>query len=269
MLQTAYRLVFSQDHNFDAIIWVSAKGNELTPTEIRRISDSITTSIEVFERLAEFEPGIDSPIVRVRRLLAENKILLIIDNLETVLDPRIRAFAEDIPGESKLVFTSRVLLGGDLSVRVDAFTEAESERFVRRLIDAYNIDTLRKSPTSALQKFLKILNYKPLLIKWFALGVVTGLSPENITRNPEIALRFCLENVIDTLSEEAKKVAMAFALIPGSHSALIVQTLTDIPSRDVEAGLATLLRYGLIDDDSQDAQERTVPIRLTHTPTTY
>jgi LuxR family transcriptional regulator, glucitol operon activator len=257
ILQTAYRLVFSQDHNFDAIIWVSAKGSELTTKEIRTISDAITSSIEIFEKVAEFEPSNDDPIGRVRRLLSENKALLIIDNLETVLNQRILTFAEDIPGESKLVFTSRVPLGGDLSVRVDAFTEVEAERYLRRLIDAYGIKSLMRLSTGALQKFVRSLNYKPLLIKWFALGVLSGLTPESITRNPEIALRFCLENVIDTLSDEAKKVALAFALALGSHSAIIIQFLLDLSARDVESGLATLLRYGLIDDDSTNTQDRT------------
>ena len=235
MLQTAYRLVFSQDHSFDAIIWISAKGSELTTKEIKRISDAITNSIEIFEKVAEFEPGVEDSVARVRRLLAENKILLIIDNLETVLDQRIRAFSEDIPGESKLVFTSRVPLGGDLSVRVGTFTAGESERYLRRLIDAYGIDTLRALPSESVQKFVKLLKYKPLLIKWFAIGVLSGLAPESITRNPEIALRFCLENVIDTLSAEAKKVAMAFALASGSHSAIIIQYLTELSARDAGA----------------------------------
>jgi LuxR family transcriptional regulator, glucitol operon activator len=257
ILQTAYHLIYSQDHDFDAIIWVSAKNSELTVAEIKRISNAIVTSVEVFEKIAEFEPGADDPIVRVRKLLSENKILLIIDNLETVLDPKIRVFAEDIPGESKLVFTSRVPLGGDLSVKVDAFTESEAERFLRRLIEAYHIEVLRKCNTSSLQRYIKILNYKPLLIKWFALGVLSGLAPEKIARDPEIALRFCLENVINTLPDEAKNVALTFAVIPGSHSALIVQHLTQLSARQVEAGLATLLRYSLITDESEQDQERT------------
>ena len=126
MLQVAYQLVYSNDHDFDAIIWVSAKTNALTVNEIRRIDDAITNSIELFEEIAEFEPGAAAPIERVRRLLKENKILLIIDNLETVLDQSIREFAEDVPGESKLVFTSRVPLGGDLSVKVDLFLRTRS-----------------------------------------------------------------------------------------------------------------------------------------------
>src|SRR5262249_19256358 len=89
MLQTAYELVYNQDRNFDDIIWVSAKSSMLTVNEIQRIEKAIT-SIDLFESIAEWEPGRGDPISRVKRLLAGNKILLIIDNLETVLDNVIR-----------------------------------------------------------------------------------------------------------------------------------------------------------------------------------
>ena len=79
-LQTAYRLLNSDDHNFDAILWVSAKANILTPQEVVRI-EAIADSAGIFEHIAEFEPGREDSLTRVRRLLAENNVLLIIDNL--------------------------------------------------------------------------------------------------------------------------------------------------------------------------------------------
>ncbi len=47
-LQTAYRLLNSSDHNFDAIIWVSAKSQILTPREIIRI-EAIADWLGIFE----------------------------------------------------------------------------------------------------------------------------------------------------------------------------------------------------------------------------
>lgn len=262
MLQTAYQLVYSQDHNFDAIIWVSAKSSELTVKEIKRIAEAITTSNDLFECIAEFEPGEEDPISRVKRLLAKNKILLIIDNLETVLDPRIREFAEDVPDGSKLVFTSRVPLGSDLPVKVGEFTEQEAERFLRSLISTYSIEQLKGLSSDDIKRHIRRLHYKPLLIKWFARGVLSGLAPESITQNPELALRFCLENVVSTLNQQAKRLAIAFAHVSGSHSALIMQYLTELPSVDVEAAIANLLRYGLIEDNSKTPYERTYSMRV-------
>jgi tetratricopeptide (TPR) repeat protein len=255
-LQTAYRLLSSSDHNFDAVMWVSAKSQILTPQEIIRI-EAIADSLGIFESIAEFEPGGEDAVTRVQRLLSENEILLIIDNLETVLDGRMRKFAEDIPGKSKLVFTSRVPLGSDLSVVVGEFSPIESEQYLRRLIDAYSIESLRRMDSDQVQFYIKRLNYKPMLIKWFALGVSSGLSPNAIIRSPDLALRYCLGNVIDKLDDNAKLVALVFAHISGSHSALEVQYLSGLSAAIVEQSIAKLLQFALIEDNSKDSFERT------------
>jgi LuxR family transcriptional regulator, glucitol operon activator len=57
-LQTLYGLLQSNDHDFDAIVWVSAKTSRLTANEIVRIENSITTSLGLFEVVADtFEGG--------------------------------------------------------------------------------------------------------------------------------------------------------------------------------------------------------------------
>jgi LuxR family glucitol operon transcriptional activator len=204
----------------------------------------------------QFEPGEDSPLVRVRRLLDENKILLVIDNLETVLDQTLRDFALDVPGESKLVFTSRVPLGSDLSVHVGDFDEREARTYLSRLIEAYKIIPLQKKTNTQLDHYARKLNRKPLLLKWFALGVLSGLDPDVITANIDLALKFCMENVIDRLSANAKKVASALAALPGAASAALIQEVVDLTSDAAEAAIAELLRSALIQRDDKAKMER-------------
>jgi tetratricopeptide (TPR) repeat protein len=92
--------------------------------------------------------------------------------------------------------------------------------------------------------------------------VVSGLAPESITRNTELALRFCLENVVNTLNDQTKKVATAFAHVSGSHSALTMKYMTQLPSSDVESAIATLLIYGLIEEDPKNPYGRTYSMRV-------
>lgn len=169
----------------------------------------------------------------------------------------MRTFAADIPGESKLVFTSRVPLGADLAIAVQEFTENEAMAYVRRLADAYSISQLKALPQDAVHKYLKRLHHKPLLIKWFALGVSSGLQPDSIVGNPDLALKFCLENVIDSLDEHTKVTALAFAVLPESHSATVIQYVTGYSATETEAAIATLQRYALIVDNSASSFERT------------
>ncbi|MEF0939876.1 NB-ARC domain-containing protein [Rhizobium sp. BR 362] len=246
-LQTLYGLVNSNDHPFDAIVWVSAKSSRLTVGEIERIENAITTSLALFTEVAAvFEPGAKEPIDRVRALLENNKILLAIDNLETVLDESITSFASDVPGESKIVFTSRIPLGADLTVQVGAFSEAEGLSYLRSLINIYGVSGLKGFGNEDLKHFAARLGNKPLLIKWFCLGVLTGMAPHAIVKNPEIALRFCMENIYDALSANARSVLSVLASLPRAASQAVIQHVASLSAILIESGIAELLKYSLI-----------------------
>ncbi|TDW63106.1 NB-ARC domain-containing protein [Novosphingobium sp. PhB55] len=247
-LQTLYGLLQSNDHDFDAFVWVSAKTNRLTVSEVKRIEGAITSSLGIFEEVSEqFQAGEGDPISRVRNLLEQNKVLLIIDNLETVLDDALIEFAAEVPGQSKILFTSRVPLGSDLSVNVPEFSEAEALAYLRRLIEAYDVSTLRKEGDDVLKRHLSRLAHKPLLIKWFALGVATGLEPAKITANPSIALAFCMENVFERLTSTSKNVLAVMAVIPQPLSVMILQHIGQIEPAEVEAAIAEINKFGIIE----------------------
>jgi LuxR family transcriptional regulator, glucitol operon activator len=261
-LHTAYHLLDSRDHNFDAIIWVSAKSSVLNANEIKRIETAITDSLGLLGQVArEFGEENGDRLAVVYNLLSSFKVLLIIDNLETVLDATMRRLAEDVPGESKVVFTSRVPLGVDLVVRVPEFSEQEALSYARRLITAYGVDRLRKVGDKDLSKYVNRLSRKPLLIKWFVIGVLSGVSPDKIVSDPEVALKFCLENVIEQLDVNARNVALAFAALGGTCSAAVIQSVMGLDAYQVEAALATLLKFSLIEDSDKNKYENAFSMR--------
>lgn len=247
-LQVMYGLVNSNDHDFDAIVWVSAKSSRLTVKEIERIGNAITTSLDLFYEVARvFESDIDSPIERVKLLMSTNKILLVIDNLETVLDKSISEFASDIPGQSKVIFTSRVPLGSDLTVPVGAFTESEGLSYLRALINTYGIESLKKSTNEDLKFFTSRLGNKPLLLKWFALGVSAGVPPHSIVKDPVNAIKFCMENIFDALSNNAKLVTSVLIALPRPASQAVLQHVSEITAANIESAIAELLRFSLVE----------------------
>lgn len=256
-LQTLYGMLYANDHNFDAIVWVSAKSSKLTEREVERIEGAITSSLGIFEEVANtFEPGTESPEDRVYSLLDNNKILLVIDNLETVIDDRIREFAESVPGDSKILFTSRVPLGHDLSVHVDDFTEGEARSFIKRLADSYGIQPIKVMKNDQVSRYLRRLGHKPIMLKWFALGINSGLDPDRIVSNPEVALRFCIENIVEKLSDDAQRVASALAVMPTSASAAVIEHVAQFNASAVELALSELSRFSLIEVDQKMKYER-------------
>jgi len=261
-LQTLYGLLDSNDHGFDAIVWVSAKSSKLTTAEIERIENAINSSLEMFEAVAGLFEQSDLPALeRVRKLLEFNKILLVIDNLETILDESVRSFAQDVPGSSKIIFTSRVPLGADLTVQIDAFSEKEAISYLRILISAYNIAGLKKATNEDLRLYVSRLGHKPLLLKWFALGVLSGLTPHSIIRNPKTALHFCMENVFSSLSQNGKKILSIMAQLPSSVSPIIVQHVGDLSAKDVESAFAELIQFAIIEQTTENKLETSYQIK--------
>lgn len=255
-LQTLYGLINSGEHNFEAIVWVSAKSSKLTVGEIQRVENAIISSLGMFDAIADVfgDKGKDS-FSRVQTLLENNKILLVIDNLETVLDDTIRKFALDVPGCSKILFTSRVPIGGDQTVSVGPLSEIEGEVYFRALIKSFNISYFDKKNTAELRKYANKLGNKPLLLKWFCFCVMAGQSPAKILANPEMALRFCLENVFDALGSDAKMTLSILSILPRASSLGVLQYVSDVKVQKLETGLAELLKFTILDIENIDDLE--------------
>lgn len=251
-LRVLYGLVSANDHDFDVIIWVTAKTSELQISGIKEIENVTTSAIDVMEQASFLEITGNNSRERLTNFLTQNKVLLVIDNYETIIGDEIAQFAEDVPGQSKLLFTSRRPVGSDLTVGVEPFSQAESRVYVRRLIEAYGVRSLSKMSQTRLDEYLSALSYKPLLIKWFVLGVQSGLQPDRIVANPDTALRFCLDNVVLALGPEAAAVSIVLATIPARTSAGAIAHIARLDATQVADGLAELSRVGLIDAASSE-----------------
>jgi LuxR family glucitol operon transcriptional activator len=253
-LQVLYGLVRSNDHGFDAILWVSSKISTLGVSGIQEMQEVAVAATEVMDAAAALEAAGATPRERLYKMLRDNKILLVIDNYETIVGSDIAEFAEDVPGESKLLFTSRLPVGPDLTVLVSELSEHDALVYFYRLVDAYAVDNLKGKNEDLIKRWLNQLSYKPLLIKWLVLGVQSGLQPDRIAANPEAALRFCLDNVILTLGPEAQAVLFVLATLPSPPGAGVIQHVSELKATQIGDGLAQLSRFGLIEANVTEEQ---------------
>jgi LuxR family transcriptional regulator, glucitol operon activator len=119
---------------YEAIIWTSLKTKTLTASGVRDIKDSITSTLRIIENVAK-ELGATQPasadlenaIQEILDYLSLFKILLVIDNYETVTDNSLRPLLTSIPGGSKVLLTSRVGLG-ELEIRYSSILWTSSPR---------------------------------------------------------------------------------------------------------------------------------------------
>ncbi len=94
-LQVAYDILDDGNAKFDAIVWTTAKRVRLTLNDIETIDGAITSSLGVIKAAANELSGTGGSgdsVEEVVSYLNSFRILLIIDNLETILDPMLISF---------------------------------------------------------------------------------------------------------------------------------------------------------------------------------
>jgi LuxR family glucitol operon transcriptional activator len=196
-LKAAYEFLEDPDQPFEAIIWVTAKATILTPNEIQRINGAIESSLGLFAKAAETLGGTstDDPVGEVLSYLENFKILLILDNLETVLDSRLRSFLLDLPVGSKVLVTSRIGLGIENPIQLDPLTLDDSARLLRALARVRDVPQLKALQQDAVEALARKMSGHPAYIRWFVAGVQAGKRPEELVGDNELLLDFCMSNV--------------------------------------------------------------------------
>ncbi|WP_146208034.1 hypothetical protein [Azospirillum sp. TSH64] len=248
-LKVSYDLLDDPTCPFQAIVWTTAKANKLTPTEIVSIDNAITDSLGIFTAASSFiatNKGAD-PLEQLIKNLAAFEILLIIDNLETILDDNIRNLVRKIPRGSKVLFTSRVSIGAfDFPINLPPFDQKEAQHYFRLTSRVWGLSDYAQASSDRVSDYCRKLQHNPLFIKWFIQAIRSGQRPESILANPRLILEFCLSNVYNHLNDEAKKIMSALVCVGGARSQATLSYLTDMDSSTVQSTLSSLLSSNLI-----------------------
>ncbi|MBL7259583.1 NB-ARC domain-containing protein [Paractinoplanes lichenicola] len=137
-LEAAYRLSEGPGR-FDFVVWVSAKRDTLTAHGILPRRADFVNLRDVFEAIGSVCGRPDLPQLPegqqrtlIRTLLGgPRRVLLVLDNLETVDDESVTAFLRDLPTPAKAIVTSRHRIDVALSIRLEGLGPAESEELIR------------------------------------------------------------------------------------------------------------------------------------------
>lgn len=258
-LQVAYEILEESDV-YDLIIWVSSKTTQISINEINEIEDAITNSIGVFDEISKqlsdiSHQSIEDRIQEIIEYFSEFKVLLFIDNLETILDDRIRSFVGNIPQGSKIVITSRIGLGAyEYPIRLKGLEENYASQLLRKIAQIRQVDLLAKCPERTLISYSKRMSCNPSYIKWFVNCVATGKQPEEILQNSELFLDFCMSNVYKYLSNDAKTVLTAMQCAPGYKDIPELAYLTDFDALKIRNVVHELLSTNILNELSKTNQ---------------
>lgn len=264
-LKVAYELLEEETPHFDAIIWVTSKTTQITVNEIKEIKGAITDSLGIIQEISHQISG--QPVGalnfdEITEYLATFKIALFIDNLETILDDNIRNFVGSLPSGSKIIITSRIGLGAyEYPIKLKGIDESYASQLLRTLARLRGVESLSRLDEGILRSYVNRMHRNPSYIKWFVSGIQTGLTPEVVLQNSDLFLEFCMSNVYEYLSQDARLLTAALQCAPGLKDIPELAYLTDFDSLRVQKAIQELMATNML---SQASKSKGASVKTTY-----
>jgi tetratricopeptide (TPR) repeat protein len=214
-VKVLYDLIEDSLNPFDAVIWISLKTRTMSKGEFIAIRDSIKEIPEIFscsEKSIITEDGL-SPSQNLINFMANFKVLLVLDNLETINSEEINTFIKEIPDSSKLLITSRHGIGElEYRYKLEGMNSKDAIAFFREMSKYFGINLHAESDMKIKDVVVDHLYSNPLSIKWFITGIFNGLSEAQLLAKKNDLVEFCMSNVYEKLSETAKHILQLFLI---------------------------------------------------------
>lgn len=246
---------------FDAIIWLSAKENKLSPFGIVDIEPSFKSFEELLDTIINvlgfgIELNDNNSIEKKEQtvqLLFEiaNSVLIVVDNLETISDERIINFIIDAPDKAKFLITSRKGLGQvERRYELKQLKEKEAIYLFRQIAKDKQISSLLKISNDVIKRYVnKVSNY-PLAIKWVIGQVARGRDINKVIDSIDDATgdisKFCFEQIFTMLSSSSKLILFALCCFEEPPTSTLLRYVVDINNQEFDDCIEELILVSLI-----------------------
>lgn len=247
---------------YEAILWFTAKTRRLTAGGIQPVDPSLSSYAQL---LPEMLSVIDSlkgqtlnaahaPLDSYRNLLYEyfddNKCLVVIDNLETVMsDSELVEFVKDIPRKTKVLITSRKGLGEvERRYPISDMSERDAVRLFRLVAKERGPATadLLRLKGERIEALVKRVRCYPLLIKWsigqICLGKEVDKAFAQIMEGTSDIAIFVFNDIFEMLTRNAKTILYSMIVWgdkPIPRAALM--QISNLEESDFEVGIEELI----------------------------
>jgi tetratricopeptide (TPR) repeat protein len=277
-LEIAFRYFYNHDNlpareRFDAIIWISAKENVLTADgiktrpQVRRSLADIYAAIAETLQLEKITRAKDEKeqagLVRAELANENRRILMIMDNLETVDDEKVNTFIREIPPPTKVIITTRHLLDTSFPVRLTGMPTEDALKLMALECTKKGVNLSEKEKKRLLERTGGV----PLAIVW-SIGLMgMGLGIERVLHklgnSEEKIAEFCFKASVETIKDEiAYKVLLATALFTNDASRDALGSITGASIMDRDEGLSHLEVLSLV--NKQADRFKLLPLTKTY-----
>jgi NB-ARC domain len=263
-LEVAYRCLneydfLPQEERFDAIIWTSAKTSVLTAEGVKPRYQTVSTINDIcrevsilFGQDGIYRSNLNEQVLLVKRLLGQQRTLLIIDNFETIDDERINAFIRELPSPTKCIVTTRHRIDIADPIRLTAMLREDALSLIRQECEKKKVQL----GADQVELLYKRTAGVPLAVVWSIAQIsYRGLGIDKVLRRlgdakGDISL-FCFESAIQDIKDSsAYKILISISLSLNSLGRQSISYFSDLSELDCDEGLAILEGLSLINKKS-------------------
>ena len=268
---------------FDFIVSTTAKDRELTTHGIQSLSPKLT-SFESFLNsvldvlgFSDMKPlPVEEKEKEVRQLLQNSGGLLFVDNLETVDDPRIIQFLDDLPVGVRALVTSRrdTVRVAVFPIPLEWLKEKEGRLFIKSLGHLPGLGFLHDLPDAECEMIRKACDGLPLAIRWAvaraknaseAIKIAGAIT--NSGKAGEELLEFSFRRVFDSLIKDERSLLQVLSLFQQPQPSEILYVGSGISQLKLQDTLSALMKDALVqryfDEERNDYTYLLLPLTRT------
>ncbi|MBC8162001.1 MAG: hypothetical protein H7Z42_12360 [Roseiflexaceae bacterium] len=226
--------------SFDAVVWISDK-NQPSATTLTTVLDEIARTLN-YPGLTQLNPAQKER--EINQLLKRQRVLLVVDNFETVTDATLLHWLMRLPEPSKALLTTRESLPefrqGAWLIELHGMADTEAREFINERVRQIGLKPAPSDPTR--QLLIATTGGNPRAIE-LLLGFArnTGQPLTHMAAQFEAASGDLLNNLFDAswavLSEAAQQALLTLMLFPSSVED---QVFAEIAGFDMPAFLAAV-----------------------------
>lgn len=258
----------AEEKRFNAIIWISGQNAILTGDGIRPrrpkcndMEDIFTTIARVFREESILRAGTEEQSHLVTNILSRNRVLLIIDNFETIDDDSVTSFLKELPDPTKAIITTRDRIDVAVPIPLSGMNPDEAKQLVQQLITEKRVELT----DSEIERLCHRTGKIPLALVW-CIGLISfGESVELVLArlaNPHSHVaKYCFEAAVEKIKDStAFPLLLALSLFEAPTDRETLGWIVGLSERilDRDEGLAKLEKLCLI--NKQDGLFEMLPM---------
>ena len=276
-LKIAHSFLEDLYNPYEALIWFSAKLDKLTEEGIVPLEPDIINDNQLIEDILQL---LDSDALEklkkakvgtielknyLYQIFSDNKCLLIIDNLETILkNDALIDIIKDIPRPSQVLITSRKGLGEiERRYPITDMLEKDAIRLFRIISKERNREDLLRLKEQTILKLVKHVKCYPLLIKWsigqVCLGKDVNSSFSQIFSGESEIAKFSFNDVFILLSDNSKNILYSMIVYGDqSVSKYIIEHLANLDEDNFEDAIKELIMTSFVYSINKEVENRII-----------